>query len=67
MKQPDSPAELGAKIYEMISMALGGRWGRAEVEGETEEAEVVEKDAAESEKQVIEPSEVRAETDPWNE
>lgn len=67
---PDSPAELGNKIYEMMSMALGGRWGRAEGEGEEEEeekeAEVVQEDATESETQVIEPSEVRAESDPWN-
>lgn len=69
MKQPDSPAELGAKIYEMMSMALGGRWGRAEeeVEEEAEVAAPAEKDAAESETQVIEPSEVRAESDPWSE
>lgn len=70
MKQPDSPAELGNKIYEMMSMALGGRWGRAEGEGEEaeeeKEAEVVQEDATESETQVIEPSEVRAESDPWN-
>lgn len=74
--QPDSPAELGSKIYEMMSMALGGRWGRAEEDGEEEKeegevkehGEVVEEDAAaaESETQVIEPSEVRAESDPWN-
>lgn len=67
---PDSPAELGNKIYEMMSMALGGRWGRAEGEGEEaeeeKEAEVVQEDATESETQVIEPSEVRAESDPWN-
>ena len=67
--QPDSPAELGNKIYEMMAMALGGRWGRSE----EDEVEVSEVSAAEtdtsanegSETQVIEPSEVRTESDPW--
>lgn len=67
--QPDSPAELGNKIYEMMAMALGGRWGRSE----GDEAETVEENATESEisageaseAQVIEPSEVRNESDPW--
>ncbi|KAH8496329.1 hypothetical protein H0E87_019186 [Populus deltoides] len=66
---PDSPAELGGKIYEMMAMALGGRWGRSD--GDKEEA--AEGNAAESdanasevsEPQVIEPSEVRMESDPW--
>ncbi|KAG6759731.1 hypothetical protein POTOM_036220 [Populus tomentosa] len=66
---PDSPAELGGKIYEMMAMALGGRWGRSD--GDKEEA--AEGNAAESdanasevsEPQVIEPSEVRTESDPW--
>ncbi|KAH6797866.1 Chaperone protein htpG family protein [Perilla frutescens var. hirtella] len=63
---PDSPAELGNKIYEMMAMALGGRWGRSEDDGgdvesdATSEADVVEP-------QVVEPSEVRTESenDPW--
>lgn len=67
---PDSPAELGNKIYEMMTMALGGRWGRSE----DDNTEAVEDNAAEpdanadetSEPQVIEPSEVRTESDPWN-
>ncbi|KAE8730024.1 DNA-directed RNA polymerase 1B [Hibiscus syriacus] len=60
---PDSPAELGNKIYEMMAMALGGRWGRSEDEDEVEESEVsvAETDASASEEgsenQVIEPSE----------
>ncbi|XP_039033525.1 heat shock protein 90-5, chloroplastic isoform X2 [Hibiscus syriacus] len=68
---PDSPAELGNKIYEMMAMALGGRWGRSEDEDEVEESEVsvAETDASASEEgsenQVIEPSEVRTESDPW--
>ncbi|CAA6670680.1 unnamed protein product [Spirodela intermedia] len=51
---PDSPAELGNKIYQMMAIALGGRWGRPEDE---------EEDASPAE--VVEPSEVRTETDPW--
>ncbi|KAL3501557.1 hypothetical protein ACH5RR_036006 [Cinchona calisaya] len=65
---PDSPAELGNKIYEMMAMAVGGRWGRLE-EGEAESGEdstESEKSSADaSEPQVIEPSEVRTESDPW--
>lgn len=66
--QPDSPAELGNKIYEMMAMALGGRWGRLEEEN----AEAAEPDASASsseavETEVVEPSEVRTESDPWNE
>lgn len=66
--QPESPAELGGKIYEMMTMALGGRWGRLE----TEEAEVIASmDDADSSggatttTEVVEPSEVRTESDPW--
>ncbi|MBA0798472.1 hypothetical protein Gohar_009060 [Gossypium harknessii] len=59
---PDSPAELGNKIYEMMAMALGGRWGRYEDDDEVEASEVGAADtdtsASEtSENQVIEPSE----------
>ncbi|XP_022776681.1 heat shock protein 90-5, chloroplastic isoform X3 [Durio zibethinus] len=66
---PDSPAELGNKIYEMMAMALGGRWGRSE-EDEVEASEVraaeTDMTAGEGwETQVVEPSEVRTESDPW--
>lgn len=61
--QPDSPAELGNKIYEMMAMAVGGRWGR--VEEEEESSKVNEGDDKNEETEVIEPSEVRAESDPW--
>lgn len=68
MIQPDSPAELGNKIYEMMGIALGGRWGRSESEeaaegAEATSAEAVSSDATEAE--VVEPSEVRTENDPW--
>lgn len=65
--QPDSPAELGNKIYGMMAMALGGRWGRSD----SEEAETIGEAEAEggpseaTEAEVVEPSEVRDENDPW--
>ncbi|GKV29092.1 hypothetical protein SLEP1_g38060 [Rubroshorea leprosula] len=64
---PDSPAELGNKIYEMMAMALGGRWGRADGnEEETLEDNATQTDASSAaETEVIEPSEVRTENDPW--
>ncbi|KAL7091191.1 hypothetical protein ACP275_12G090400 [Erythranthe tilingii] len=61
---PDSPAELGNKIYEMMAMALGGRWGRSE-ENDEVAAEDASQDSVVSE--VIEASEVRTESDPWSE
>jgi heat shock protein beta len=69
MIQPDSPAELGNKIYEMMAMALGGRWGRSEEE-EADASETASESGATvseaSETEVVEPSEVRAENDPWS-
>jgi heat shock protein 90kDa beta len=68
--QPDSPAELGNKIYEMMEIALGGRWGRSEENASEAEAgeggvasESTSGEVAEAE--VVEPSEVRTESDPW--
>lgn len=67
--QPDSPADLGNKIYEMMAIALGGRWGRAEFdEAEPEVAAEESSSVPEaSETEVVEPSEVRpeSENDPW--
>nr|WNT99866.1 heat shock protein 90kDa beta [Gymnema sylvestre] len=68
---PDSPAELGNKIYEMMAMAVGGRWGRLQQEEEEDESQgdTTETDSSSAEgsnAQVIEPSEVRSENDPWN-
>jgi len=63
--QPDSPAELGNKIYEMMAMAVGGRWGRSEdEEGEASEAESSSAEES-TEPEVYEPTEVITETDPW--
>ncbi|KAK4357956.1 hypothetical protein RND71_023566 [Anisodus tanguticus] len=62
---PDSPAELGNKIYEMMAMALGGRWGRFE-EDETEASTESDASSAEvSEAQVVEPSEVRTDSNDY--
>ncbi|KAG6426175.1 hypothetical protein SASPL_110393 [Salvia splendens] len=65
---PDSPAELSNKIYEMMAMALGGRWGRSEDDEEGEGAEPNPTSEADEavESQVVEPSEVRTENDPWS-
>ena len=71
MLQPDSPADLGGKIYEMMAMALGGRWGRSDgdkaeaAEGNAAESDANASEVAEPQVQVIEPSEVRTESDPW--
>ncbi|KAH9332064.1 hypothetical protein KI387_004172 [Taxus chinensis] len=65
---PENPAELGGKIYEMMAMALGGRWKTAEserVEPEEGEPSSVTVDSEAPEIDVIEPSEVRTESDPW--
>ncbi|KAF3329727.1 heat shock protein 83-like protein [Carex littledalei] len=69
---PDNPSELGNKIYEMMAIALGGRWGRAEEDASEAEADggeegvVTESNSAEiAEAEVVEPSEIRTENDPW--
>ncbi|KAJ6718625.1 DNA-DIRECTED RNA polymerase [Salix purpurea] len=67
---PDSPADLGGKIYEMMAMALGGRWGRSDgdkaeaAEGNAAESDANASEVAEPQVQVIEPSEVRTEMKP---
>ena len=65
--QPESPAELGGKIYEMMSIALGGRWGRSDTEAEVTDSEArTETESSEDTvTEVVEPSEVRPESDPW--
>ncbi|XP_062194431.1 heat shock protein 90-5, chloroplastic-like isoform X2 [Phragmites australis] len=65
---PDSPAELGGKIYEMMTIALGGRWGRPDTEEAEATAGEESVEAGSSEgaaTEVVEPSEVRTESDPW--
>ncbi|KAF7072982.1 hypothetical protein CFC21_078041 [Triticum aestivum] len=62
---PESPAELGGKIYEMMTIALGGRWGRSGTEEAETNADVDSSEGVVTE--VVEPSEVRTENenDPW--
>lgn len=58
---------MGGKIYEMMAIALGGRWGRSDT-GEAEatgEASLVADSSEDTVTEVIEPSEVRPESDPW--
>ena len=62
LMQPENPAELGGKIYEMMGLALSGKWSTpvAEVQEapvvqpeptmETLEAEVVEPVVADGQK-----------------
>lgn len=50
---PESPAEFGAKVYEMMSLALAGKSESTAGEPSTSQAEVVEA------------SEVITENDPW--
>lgn len=69
MAQPDSPAELGNKIYEMMAIALGGRWGRLDAEGPMDDDSTTVSNAGSIESmdaEVVEPSEVRTEKDPWS-
>lgn len=54
-------------------MALGGRWGRSEddddgdeVEGDSSAASEADAGVEAVESQVVEPSEVRTESDPWS-
>lgn len=63
--QPESPAELGNKIYGMMALALGGRWGRTEEEGDAPAEAGGSNESEGTETEVFEPSEVIAETDPW--
>ncbi|XP_042425792.1 heat shock protein 90-5, chloroplastic-like [Zingiber officinale] len=66
---PNNPAEVGNKIYEMMVIALGGRWGRTDSLGAAEEADAEATSSKGSfettEAEVVEPSEVRTEDDPW--
>ncbi|TVU09914.1 hypothetical protein EJB05_43413, partial [Eragrostis curvula] len=63
---PESPAELGGKIYGMMTMALGGRWGRSDSDEAVTSSSSAEADSSEgAATEVVEPSEVRTESDPW--
>ena len=73
--QPDNPAEFGARVYEMMGLALAGQ-NNAQAEGkvggeekkQTEEASPStpeESFEVEEPSEVVEASEVIAEDDPW--
>lgn len=56
--QPESPAQLGGKIYEMMGMALSGKWGADNISGfqhDLAAADATNHGTAEAE--VIEPAE----------
>ncbi|XP_042038944.1 heat shock protein 90-6, mitochondrial-like [Salvia splendens] len=52
---PESPAELGGKIYEMMNMALLGKWGSSTAAHSQQQV-----DATSVEAEVVEPAEVNA-------
>ncbi|KAJ4963648.1 hypothetical protein NE237_023587 [Protea cynaroides] len=55
----ESPTELGNKIYEMMAIAIGERWGRSDSEDAgTEESDTGSVETSEAE--VVEPLELRA-------
>ncbi|KAJ7521076.1 hypothetical protein O6H91_19G036700 [Diphasiastrum complanatum] len=70
---PENPAEYGGRVYEMMALALTGKESQAygapevvlpEVEGEDENEDEGDVDE-DSDDEVVEPSEVRTESDPW--
>ena len=59
---------MGGKIYEMMTIALGGRWGRSDIdeaEASTSKSNVEIDSSEGTTTEVVEPSEVRTESDPW--
>ncbi|KAL2630130.1 hypothetical protein R1flu_014816 [Riccia fluitans] len=60
---PENPAEFGGRVYEMMAMALSGKRATAEV-SETADA-AVEEEGSDAAVEVVEPTEVRTENDPW--
>lgn len=49
----------------MMAIALGGRWGRTDPQGAAEETDAEATSSETAEAEVVEPSEVRTEDDPW--
>lgn len=64
--QPENPAEFGARVYEMMGLALIGKQG-GEEKAESVEQSTPSEEGATSEvpSEVVEASEVIAERDPW--
>lgn len=54
--QPENPAELGGKIYEMMDTALSGKWSTPEVQAQQHMAQTHNAELLEAE--VVEPVEV---------
>lgn len=63
---PENPAEFGARVYEMMGLALIGKQG-GEEKAESVEQSTPSEEGATSEvpSEVVEASEVIAERDPW--
>lgn len=55
--QPENPAELGGKIYEMMGIALSAKWSRPEVQPQQQQM-AHSHDAETFEAEVVEPVEV---------
>lgn len=54
--QPENPAELGGKIYEMMDTALSGKWSSPEVQAQQHMTQTHNAELLEAE--VVEPVEV---------
>jgi heat shock protein beta len=67
--QPENPAEFGARVYEMMGLALAGKnnaQAKEKVEGQGQkQTEEPSSDASETPSEVVEASEVITENDPW--
>jgi heat shock protein beta len=66
---PENPAEFGARVYEMMGLALAGKnnaQAKEKVEGQGQkQTEEPSSDASETPSEVVEASEVITENDPW--
>ncbi|MCO5602604.1 hypothetical protein L7F22_056738 [Adiantum nelumboides] len=58
---PENPAEYGGKVFEVLGLAMGGAKGDSSPEQEESGASEVVQDV-----EVVDPSEVEMEGDPWN-
>lgn len=67
--QPENPAEFGARVYEMMGLALAGQ-NNAQAEEKVEwegkkQTEEASSSPSETPSEVVEASEVITENDPW--
>lgn len=68
--QPENPAEFGGRVYEMMGLALAGRRssrGEQKISEDEEDTKMTEDDSLNSspDSEIVEPSEVITENDPW--